>query len=115
MEAQIFGTKKNPDTRKAMRFFAERRIRTHFVDLAQRAASKGELNKFAQKHGVQSLIDRNSRRFQELGLAHSALSDARWLEKLVDEPLLLRQPLVRSENRFTIGLEEAIWKEWVGR
>lgn len=98
-----------------MRFFAERRIRTHFVDLMQRPASKGELLKFAQKHGVQSLIDRDSRRFNELGLAHSALSDARWIEKLAVEPLLLRQPLVRSENRFTIGLAESTWKEWAGR
>lgn len=115
MEAQIFGTKKNADTRKAMRFFAERRIRTHFVDLTQRAASKGELIKFARKHGIEALIDRESRHFADLGLTHSALSQERWLDTLVAEPLLLRQPLVRSENRFTVGLAEATWKEWVGR
>lgn len=115
MEAQIFGTKKDPETRKALRFFAERRIRTHFVDLSQRAASRGELTRFAQKFGVQALIDRNSRRFADLGLAHAGLSDKRWLEKLVDEPLLLRQPLVRSENRFTVGPAEPTWKEWAGR
>jgi arsenate reductase-like glutaredoxin family protein len=115
MEVQIFGTKKDPSTRKALRFFAERRIRTHMVDLTQRAASKGELTKFAQKFGVQALIDRDSRRFAELGLAHAGLSDARWLEKLADEPLLLRQPLVRSANRLTVGPSESIWKEWAGR
>lgn len=115
MEVQIFGTRKDPSTRKALRFFAERRIRTHMVDLTQRAASKGELTKFAQKFGVQALIDRDSRRFADLGLAHAGLSDARWLEKLADEPLLLRQPLVRSANRFTVGLSESIWKEWAGR
>jgi arsenate reductase-like glutaredoxin family protein len=43
------------------------------------------------------------------------LSDARWLEKLADEPLLLRQPLVRSANRLTVGPSESIWKEWAGR
>jgi hypothetical protein len=58
MEVQIFGTKKSADTRKALRFFAERRIRTHFVDLAERAASKGELTRFAQKFGVHGLVDR---------------------------------------------------------
>jgi arsenate reductase-like glutaredoxin family protein len=115
MEAQIFGTKKNAETRKALRFFAERRIRTHFVDLTQRAASKGELTRFAQKFGVVALIDRESKRFAELGLAHASLSDARWLEKLVDEPLLLIQPLVRSENRITVGPAESTWKEWAGR
>jgi arsenate reductase-like glutaredoxin family protein len=115
MEAQIFGTKKNAETRKALRFFAERRIRTHFVDLTQRAASKGELTRFAQKFGVRALIDRESKRFAELGLAHASPSDARWLEKLVDEPLLLIQPLVRSENRITVGPAESTWKEWAGR
>jgi arsenate reductase len=115
MEAQIFGTKKSADTRKALRFFKERGIRAHFVDLTVRAASKGELTKFVQKFGVQALVDRDSRRFADLGLAHAHLSDTRWLEKLVEEPLLLRQPLVRSENRFTVGLTEATWKEWAGR
>ena len=69
MEVQIFGLKKSPDTRKALRFFAERRVKTHFVDLQERAVSPGELNRFAQKFGVPALIDRESRRFADLGLA----------------------------------------------
>jgi arsenate reductase-like glutaredoxin family protein len=48
VEVQIFGTKKSAETRKALRFFAERRVRTHFVDLAERAAALGELRRFAQ-------------------------------------------------------------------
>ena len=52
MEVQIFGIRKSTDTRKALRFFAERRIKTHFVDLQERAASPGELRRFAQKFGV---------------------------------------------------------------
>ncbi|PYO59422.1 MAG: arsenate reductase, partial [Gemmatimonadetes bacterium] len=59
MEVQIFGIRKSADTRAALRFFAERRIRTHFVDLNERAASLGELRRFAQKVGVQGLIDRD--------------------------------------------------------
>ncbi len=112
---QIFGTRKSADTRKAQRFFAERRIQVHFVDLAQRAASPGELRRFAQKFGVQALVDRESKRFRELGLGAAQLSDERWLEKLAAEPMLLRQPLVRNENRLTVGDAEATWKEWVGR
>ncbi len=111
---QIFGTKKSAETRKAQRFFAERRIQVHFVDLAQRAASPGELRRFVQKFGMPALVDRESRRFRELGLGAAHLSDERWLEKLADEPLLLRQPLVRNENRLTIGDAEATWKEWLG-
>jgi arsenate reductase len=113
MEVQIFGTKKSSDTRKALRFFADRRVKTHFVDLAERAASLGELKRFAQKFGVGSLIDSQSRRYQELGLAHARYSDERWLERLVEEPLLLRQPLVRQQHRLTVGLAEGEWKEWM--
>jgi arsenate reductase-like glutaredoxin family protein len=113
MQIQIFGTKKSSDTRKALRFFAERRIKTHFVDLAERAASPGELRRFAQRFGVQALLDRESRRFAELGLAHAALSDERWIEMLAAEPLLLRVPLVRNGQQLTIGAAEAEWRRWL--
>ena len=115
MEVQVFGTRKSADTRKALRFFAERRIRTHFVDLAERAASLGELRRFAQKFGVTALIDRESRRFAELGLAQARYGDEYWLGKLADEPLLLRQPMVRFQQKVTLGLDEATWKEWAGK
>ncbi len=113
MQVQVFGTKKSPETRKALRFFAERRIKTHFVDLNERAASPGELQRFAQKFGVRALLDRDSRRFRDLGLGHSTLGDERWLQKLAAEPLLLKMPLVRYENRLTIGDAEAEWRAWL--
>lgn len=115
MEVQVFGIKKSADTRKALRFFAERRIKTHFVDLMERAASPGELNRFIQKFGLDRVIDRESKRFDELGLRHARLSDDRWKEKLAEEPLLLRMPLVRSGNSLTIGLAEQDWKSWAGK
>lgn len=115
MDVQIFGIRKSADTRKALRFFAERRVKTHFVDLMERAASLGELRRFAQKFGATSLVDKDSRRYSELGLRYAQLSDERWLEKLVDEPLLLRMPLVRHGNQLVIGVDENKWKEWVAR
>ena len=113
MEVQIFGLKKNVDTRKALRFFAERRVKTHFVDFGERTASPGELKRFAQKFGVAALIDRDSKRYHELGFAHAQYSDERWLETLVDEPLLLKMPLTRFASRLTIGLAEAEWRSWM--
>src|SRR5918911_1697365 len=101
MEVQIFGTKKSAETRKALRFFAERRVRTPFVALQERAASPGELRRFAQKFGVAALVDRDSRRFAELGLRSATLSDDRWLDRLAEEPLLLRVPLVRNGGKLT--------------
>ena len=113
MDVQVFGTKKSADTRKALRFFAERRVKTHFVDLQERAASLGELRRFVQKFGVAALIDRDSKRFAELGLRYTTLSDDRWLDKLAFEPMLLRTPLVRWQHKLTIGLAEDDWKAWV--
>lgn len=113
MLVQIFGTKKNADTRKAQRFFAERRIKVHFVDLAERAAALGELRRFSQKFGVERLIDRESRRFADLGLRTALYGEDRWLSILSEEPLMLQQPLVRLQHKLTIGLAEATWKEWL--
>ena len=112
IQVQIFGTKKSADTRKAQRFFAERRIKVHFCDLAERPASIGELKRFVQKFGVEKLIDRNSKRFAELGLRSALYGEERWLNILADEPMLLQQPLVRMQNKLTIGLAEVTWKEW---
>jgi arsenate reductase-like glutaredoxin family protein len=113
MDVQIFGIKKSAETRKALRFFAERRTRTHFVDLLERAASRGELTRFAQKFGVQALIDESSKRYGDLGLRTARYGDERWLEILVDEPLLLKMPLVRHGNALTIGAAETTWKSWL--
>lgn len=115
MEVQIFGVKKSADTRKALRFFSERRIKTHFVDLDERAASPGELKRFIQKFGLDRLIDRESKRYEELGLRHARFSDERWLEKLAEEPRLLAMPLVRNGNALTIGLAEEDWQSWAAK
>ena len=110
MAVQIFGVRKSSDTRKALRFLSERRIKTHFVDLNERAASLGELRRFAQKFGVGALIDSESPAFQDLGLRHARMSDESWLSKLAEEPLLLNVPLVRRCNDLPLGLQEKTWK-----
>ena len=64
--------------------------------------------------GLQALVDRESKRFAALGLAHSHLTDERWLEKLTLEPHILKQPLVRSQHLLSIGAAEEQWKSWLG-
>ena len=115
MEVQIFGIKKSPATRKALRFFAERRVKTHFVDLMERAASPGELKRFAQKFGAEALVDRQSRRFLDLGLGAARFSEDRWIEKLTEQPLMLRMPLVRHGSHLTVGDATETWHAWTGR
>ena len=115
MEVQVFGIKKSADTRKALRFFSERRIRTHFVDLEERELAEGELQRFAQKFGLDALVDRESKRFAELGMRHAQITSSRWMEKLLAEPSLLRLPLVRRLGQppaLTVGLAENEWKTW---
>lgn len=112
-QVQVFGTKRNADTRKALRFFAERRIVTHFVDFQERTPALGELRRFSQRFGVSTLVDRESRRFQDLGLHRSMHSDDWWLNRLTEEPGMLRQPLVRFGNHVTVGLNEDKWREWL--
>jgi len=116
MEVQIFGVKKSADTRKAIRFFSERRIRAHFVDLVERPLAEGELQRFVQRFGIDALIDRESKRFAELGLKHTQMSESRWVERALTEPAILKLPLVRrlgQPQALTIGLDEAVWKNWL--
>jgi arsenate reductase len=115
MEVQIFGVKKSADTRKAQRFFSERRIRTHFVDLMERSISDGELQRFIQRFGIEALIDRDSKRYHELGLQHASTSQGRWIDRLLEEPTLLRLPLVRRLGQppaLTVGDAEETWESW---
>jgi arsenate reductase-like glutaredoxin family protein len=113
VEIQIFGTKKCAETRRALRFFQERRIRVHFVDLKEKAASPGELRRFVQKFGVEALVDREGKRFREKGLASAQRGEAWWIAALSEDPALLRTPLVRWKERLTVGVDEESWKGWV--
>lgn len=112
-QVQVFGTRKSADTRKALRFFAERRLTTHFVDFQERPPALGELRRFAERFGASSLVDRESRRFLDLGLQRSMYSDDWWLRRLTEEPGMLRQPLVRYGHRVSVGLDEDTWREWL--
>ena len=113
MEVQVFGVKNDADTRKALRFFKERRVKVHFVDLKQRSPSPGELRRFFERFGEERLVDRSAKRFQTLGLGTAYYGDERWLEIACEEPLILKLPLVRSGTRLTVGLDESGWKEWL--
>jgi arsenate reductase-like glutaredoxin family protein len=113
INVQIFGFNDCQDTRKAQRFFAERRIPIHYVDLTQRPASKGELRRFADKFGAAALIDKEGARYKALGLRVALDSPTRLLERALTEPRLLRTPLTRNGGKVTIGLALEEWQAWV--
>jgi len=110
---QIFGFRDCSDTRKAQRFFAERRIAVHFVDLDERPAAKGELRRFAERFGPAALVDREGARFRALGLRVTGDSPQRLLERALTEPRLLKTPLVRNGGKVTIGHAADDWQAWV--
>ncbi len=112
MTVQVFGFKDCQETRKALRFFSERRMAVHFVDLEEKPASKGELRRFADAYGAVALIDRGSPRFKALGLHVSGDSPQRQLERALLEPRLLRTPLVRVDRRVSIGYQPDDWTSW---
>jgi arsenate reductase len=113
IQAQIFGFTDCQDTRKAQRFFKERGVTVHFVDLKERPAARGELRRFAEKFGAAALIDREGARYKALGLRVALDSPERLLERASTEPRLLRTPLVRWGGRVAIGHAPDVWQEWL--
>jgi arsenate reductase len=112
---QLLGTKKCAETRKAERYFKERGVKLHVVDLAQKGMADGELrNVAARVGGIEALIDRTGKRYVEKGLKYAAPTGPRIEQILVDDPLLLRTPIVRSEGRATVGYVPEVWKTWIG-
>ncbi|MEO6952018.1 MAG: ArsC/Spx/MgsR family protein [Polyangia bacterium] len=111
---QIFGTKKCADTRKAERFWKERGIKVHSVDLKQKAMSPGELRSVAQRvGGLDALVDKTSPRYRERGLHVSSYSGKLLEPILLEEPLLLKTPIVRNGSQATLGYEPDTWLAWI--
>ena len=113
MTVQIFGFKDCQETRKAQRFFAERRLPVHFVDLDERPAAKGELRRFAERFGPAALIDKEGARYKALGLRVAGDSPQRLLDRALSEPRLLKTPLVRNGGKVTVGHAPDDWQAWI--
>jgi arsenate reductase (glutaredoxin) len=109
---QIFGFRDCAETRKAQRFFSERRAAIHFIDLEQRPASPGELRRFQEEFGSGALINRDAKRFRDLGLRVSGDSPERLVQRALTEPRLLRTPLVRCGSEVAIGYQPEEWRRW---
>jgi arsenate reductase len=111
---QIFGSKKCQLTRKAERFFSERNVRVQVVDLGKKGMSPGELRSVAARvGGFEAMIDRESKRYLEAGLAHAAPTLARIEQKLTEDPLLMRTPVVRHGQDATVGFAPDRWQQWI--
>lgn len=107
---QIFGVKKSAAARAAERFFKERRVQVHYVDLDQRPMAAGEIKRFIDRFKLAGLVDTEGKAWADAGLKYLKVSDSELLGKIEREPKLLKLPLVRSGNKLAVGQDEAGWK-----
>ena len=111
MNIQIIGVKKSPETRKAERFFKERGVAFHFVDLRERPLSKGEIESVSRAVGARELVDEESKIYKTRSMQYMEFDP---LEELVEHPLLMKIPVVRNGREATIGYSPDTWKVWIG-
>jgi arsenate reductase-like glutaredoxin family protein len=107
---QIFGSKKCQDSRKAERFFKERGIKFHYVDLAQRGLSRGELDKVKAAVGLANLMDTTGKEYARRNLKYIVHDPE---EMLLAHPLLFKTPIVRNGSQATVGYCPQTWQQWV--
>ena len=109
MNIQIFGKSKCFDTKKAERYFKERRIKFQAVDLKKYGMSKGELTSVKNAVG---LANHNDPKHPDAPPLQYLASDADKREKLLDDPTLLRTPIVRNGKQATVGYCPEVWETW---
>lgn len=107
---QVFGLEGDSSTRAALRFFKERRIAIHFVDLHKRPLAAGELRRFVERFGAASVAYREGRAWRDGGLAYLRMEDGELADRLLADQRLLRLPLVRAGNALAVGRDDAGWK-----
>ena len=107
MNIQIFGARKSFDTRKAERWFKERRIKYQYIDLDTKGLSAGEYRSVRAAVGYDALVDRDSPDYRELGIDYLLPQ-----EKLLENPRLFRAPIVRNGRQATVGFCPDVWKTW---
>ena len=112
MAIQIFGTKKDFDTKKAERFFKERGIPFQFIDMKEKGLSKGEFNSVCQAvGGLDNMIDPNCKDKDLLALVKYIAEEDR-AEKVLENQKVLKTPIVRNGRQATIGYQPEVWKNW---
>ena len=112
---QVFGLEDSNATRAALRFFRERRIVVHFVDLKKKPLAAGELRRFVDRLGAAALVDTASRPYKEQGLAYLSTDTQGITQRLLADSRLLNLPLVRYGEELTAGKAESTWKAWLAR
>ncbi|AVQ29183.1 ArsC family transcriptional regulator [Fusobacterium ulcerans] len=112
MIIQIFGKKNCNDSKKAERFFKERGIKIQFINLKEKAPSKGELKSIINKYPLEELIDTEGTEYKKRNLQYMVFDLE---ETLLENPILFKSPIGRFKNEATLGYQPEIWKEWIAK
>ncbi len=109
MNIQIFGKAKCFDTKKAERYFKERRIKYQFVDIIKFGMSRGELSSVKNAVGLEAMVNTED---EDYPIYKYLASDQARLDKLFEVPYLIRTPIVRNGKQATVGYCPEVWKTW---
>jgi arsenate reductase (glutaredoxin) len=111
MNIQIFGSKKCFDTKKAERYFKERKIKYQFIDIVDKGLSKGELNSVKSAVGLKELINTSSKEYDRLNMQYLGVGSCAE-EVLLNNPKLFVTPIIRNSKQATVGYKPDIWNNW---
>ncbi|MBQ2565489.1 MAG: ArsC family transcriptional regulator [Oscillospiraceae bacterium] len=109
MNIQIFGRKKCFDTQKAQRYFKERRIKFQYIDVDRYGMSRGELQSVKNAVGLENLINTKD---EDYPLIQYLASNEAKMDKLFEDPYLIKTPVVRNGKQATVGYCPDVWKNW---
>lgn len=109
MNIQIFGRSKCFESKKAERYFKERRIKYQYIDLNRYGMSRGELQSVKNAVGLMNLVDE---KHPDAAMLTYLAYDEDKLEKLFEDPGLIRTPVVRNGKKATVGYCPEVWKDW---
>jgi arsenate reductase-like glutaredoxin family protein len=112
--AQVFGRSDSQATRAALRFFRERRLEVHFVDIGRKPIAPAELRRFIDRLGARAVVDETSKGWRDAGLGYLRMDDVELGERLLADQRLLKLPLVRIGSAVAAGRDEAGWKAILG-
>ena len=112
MNIQIFGTSKSFDTKKAQRWFKERGIKFQMIDMKEKGMSKGEFNSVAQANGgLENMINWDGKDKDILSLIKYIAEEDK-LQKVLENPQVIKTPVVRNGKQSTLGYQPDVWKKW---
>ena len=110
MNIQIFGKSKCFDTKKAERYFKERRIKYQLIDIVKYGMSRGEFSSVKAAVGIDALVDENAKEYERQGIKYLANDDLE--ERLMDSPSMIKTPIVRNGKKATVGYAPDVWEVW---